>query len=177
VGEALLWGEPRLLRRGGNPPAPAFPGGETGKGRSDSLLPQALSAPCSHRRFALLPFALLSGAFAPVPFGVLNINGCCHLGIELKSPLPEPSFHRDLAVTRTRRLGYLNTTESLRPLSPAADYSSAARTLHRSPISDAAGSPAFSPPPPSPFSLRSCRRAPPASSPTASDPYPAPASP
>jgi hypothetical protein len=30
-----------VLRRGGNPPAPAFPGGETGKGRSTSLLPQA----------------------------------------------------------------------------------------------------------------------------------------
>jgi hypothetical protein len=29
---ALLWGEPRFMRRGGNPPAPAFPGGETGKG-------------------------------------------------------------------------------------------------------------------------------------------------
>jgi hypothetical protein len=28
-------------RRGGHPPAPAFPGGETGKGRPDSLLPQA----------------------------------------------------------------------------------------------------------------------------------------
>jgi hypothetical protein len=26
-----------VLRRGGNPPAPAFPGGETGKGRSDSV--------------------------------------------------------------------------------------------------------------------------------------------
>jgi len=45
-----LWGEPTAsmranvfcwraacFRRGGNPPAPAFPGGETGKGRSDSL--------------------------------------------------------------------------------------------------------------------------------------------
>jgi hypothetical protein len=53
---ALLWGEPAAAtlasavcwraacpRRGGNPPAPAFPGGETGKGRSNSLLPQANS--------------------------------------------------------------------------------------------------------------------------------------
>jgi hypothetical protein len=100
-----LWGEPRFLRRGGNPPAPAFPGGETGKGIQPSLLPQALLLLCSHRRFALLPFALFQGASAPVPFGVLNINGCCHLRIELEAPLPEPSFHRDLAVTRTRRLG------------------------------------------------------------------------
>ena len=51
--KSLLRGEPRhrcvpawfaggqRARRGGNPPAPAFPGGETGKGRSDSSLPQA----------------------------------------------------------------------------------------------------------------------------------------
>lgn len=40
--KSLLWGELRK-QRGGNPPAPAFPGGETGKGRSQqfSPLPQA----------------------------------------------------------------------------------------------------------------------------------------
>ena len=32
-GFALLRGEPLFLRRGGNPPAPAFPFGETGKGK------------------------------------------------------------------------------------------------------------------------------------------------
>src|ERR1700734_2625925 len=31
---AFFAGARRALRRGGNPPAPAFPGGETGKGRS-----------------------------------------------------------------------------------------------------------------------------------------------
>jgi hypothetical protein len=36
-GLALLRGEPPFLRRGGNPPAPAFPFGETGKGSKDSL--------------------------------------------------------------------------------------------------------------------------------------------
>src|SRR5437762_3107885 len=38
---------PTLRRQpscGGNPPAPAFPGGETGKGRWNALLPQAISA-------------------------------------------------------------------------------------------------------------------------------------
>ena len=60
--EPLLWGEPRFLRRGGNPPAPAFPAGETGKGRSDSLLPQALSpfvpiadSPCFHSHSLMEP--------------------------------------------------------------------------------------------------------------------------
>ena len=55
---ALLWGEPahdacqrfwldaqRARRRGGNPPAPAFPRrGKRERGRSNSLLPQANSA-------------------------------------------------------------------------------------------------------------------------------------
>lgn len=54
---ALLWGEPahdarqrfvlaaqRVRRRGGNPPAPAFPRrGKRERGRSNSLLPQATS--------------------------------------------------------------------------------------------------------------------------------------
>ena len=63
-GEALLWGEPRLMRRGGNPPAPAFPERGNGKG--------AIPVPCcrrlllllfsTSRRRALLPFALFCGA-------------------------------------------------------------------------------------------------------------------
>jgi hypothetical protein len=89
-GRSPSCGGAALLRRGGNPPAPAFPAGETGKGRSDSLLPQALF-PRSQRRFALLPFALSIGAFAQVPFGVLNLIGCCHLGIELVSLVSEAS--------------------------------------------------------------------------------------
>ena len=40
-GLALLRGEPPFLRRGGNPPAPAFPFGETGKGSKDSFLAAA----------------------------------------------------------------------------------------------------------------------------------------
>src|SRR4051812_40587065 len=41
---ALLWGEPRFWRRGGNPPAPAFPReGETGKGASVHTSPYSHS--------------------------------------------------------------------------------------------------------------------------------------
>ena len=50
---ALLWGEPRFVRRGGNPPAAAFPFGETGKGES---------LPCCRRR--------MRG-------GTLSSTGCC----------------------------------------------------------------------------------------------------
>ena len=72
-GGALLWGEPRFVRRGANPPAPAFPGGETGKG---SLIP------CCRRQFSFfrsasssdpssLPYSLLGSAhpasFPPGP--------------------------------------------------------------------------------------------------------------
>ncbi len=57
-----------------------------------------------HRRIAPLPSALFVELFAPVLVGVLNFNGCCHLGTELdflccqKRP-----FLADAAVTRTRR--------------------------------------------------------------------------
>lgn len=37
MGGALLWGEPRFMRRGGNPPAPVFPRRGNGKGEIDSL--------------------------------------------------------------------------------------------------------------------------------------------
>jgi hypothetical protein len=47
--------------------------------------------------------SLRSGAI----WGLILI-GRCHLAIELKTSLPKLSFHRDLAVTRTRRLGCLN---------------------------------------------------------------------
>jgi hypothetical protein len=89
-GGALLWGSRVFLRRGGNPPAPASPLGGNGKG---DLTFFAAAGPfsCSHRRFALLPFALFSGASAPVPVGVLNLNGCCHLCIELVSLVSEAS--------------------------------------------------------------------------------------
>jgi hypothetical protein len=87
-GLALLRGEPPFSRRGGNPARPGFPFRETGKGsKIPSLLPQAMNSVYSrfitslhHRRFALLPFALLVERNAPVPVGVLNILfGCCHL--------------------------------------------------------------------------------------------------
>lgn len=48
---ALLWGEPPgCWRRGGNPPAPAFPWGkqERGERKIPSLLPQAAVALTSH---------------------------------------------------------------------------------------------------------------------------------
>lgn len=50
---ALLWGEPRFVRRGGNPSRPGFPLGGNGKGGGDSLPPQADSAPraCSRQAF------------------------------------------------------------------------------------------------------------------------------
>ena len=41
----LVGGVARLWRLGGNLPAPAFPGGETGKGSSDSLRPTGQSPP------------------------------------------------------------------------------------------------------------------------------------
>src|SRR5579863_6760336 len=83
-GGALLWGEPRFLRRGGNPPAPACPWGKRERGdqtprcrrlfvRSAPVstcqiffsccLPEARFivasyCPYLNRRHALLPFAL-----------------------------------------------------------------------------------------------------------------------
>jgi hypothetical protein len=73
-GGALLWGEPRFLRRGGNPPAPAFPGGETGKGSS---------IPCCRRQFSFfrsasssdpssLPYWLFGSAHSRVCSAYLN---------------------------------------------------------------------------------------------------------
>lgn len=63
------------------------------------------SFPLVHnRRIAPLPSALFMEQSAPVPVGVLNLNGCCHLGTELNrlcfQKLP---FLADAAVTRTRR--------------------------------------------------------------------------
>jgi hypothetical protein len=45
-----LWGEPACFRRGGHPPAPAFPLGKRERG-SNSLLPQAISAPSGPTRW------------------------------------------------------------------------------------------------------------------------------
>ncbi len=116
------------FRRGGNPPAPACPRrGKRERGRSkSSTLPQAAgllftlirlpwsgsnrrrfaSFRISHRRFALLPFALFSGALAPVPVGVLDLwNGCCHLSTELnrlrfrkRLVPPRPRSHPNSAI-------------------------------------------------------------------------------
>ena len=113
-GLALLRGEPPFLRRGGNPPAPAFPFRGNGKGdqKIPSLLPQAMNSVYSrfitslhNRRFALLPFALFVEQFAPVPVGVLNIVfGCCHLGIRTE-PLREE--RRSLLMSQSPGLGDL----------------------------------------------------------------------
>ena len=78
-----------LFAAWGEPSRPGFPRRGNGKGEIRFLAAAGAFAPCSQRRFALLPFALFDGAFAPVPFGVLNINGCCHLGIELHRSVSE----------------------------------------------------------------------------------------
>ena len=62
-------------------------------------LPTA-DSPCFHSHS-------LVERLAPVPVGVLNLNGCCYLGIELKASVTRSTFRRDLAVTRTRRFGVL----------------------------------------------------------------------
>ena len=41
-----------------------------------------------NRRIAPLPSALFVELFAPVPVGVLDFNGCCHLGTELNASVP-----------------------------------------------------------------------------------------
>ena len=114
------------------------------------------------------------GVFAPpqVPFGVPDLNGCCHLGAELSRLFPDRWFRRDLAVARTRRFA----TNSI-PLGggralPGLLLRSGSYT---SPVthSDAARSLASAPPPRSPASSHSCRPVRPALSPNASDPCPA----
>jgi len=166
-----------LFAAWGEPARPGFPLWGNGKGDS-TFLAAAGAFPCSHRRFALLPFALFKGASAPVPVWVLILNGCCHLRIELNRLVPEasvpprPRSHPNPAIGLTKLY-----FKSLRQLSPWPDCFSAARIPRRSPTDGAAGSPAFSPPPRSLFSLRSFRRDLPASCPTASDPCPAPAPP
>jgi hypothetical protein len=94
-----------LFAAWGEPSRPGFPRRGNGKGEIRFLAAAGAFAPCSQRRFALLPFALFDGAFAPVPFGVLNINGAAISESNCIAPFPKLSFHRDLAVTRTRRLG------------------------------------------------------------------------
>ncbi len=63
-GLPLLWGSRRFFRRGGNPPSQASPGG-SGRG-SYVLVPISLFA---HRRFTLLPSALLLERTSSVPVG------------------------------------------------------------------------------------------------------------
>ena len=172
-----MWGEPRFLRRGGNPPAPAFPFGETGKGIQEP--------PCCRRRFSLLPMPIR-------PASIRTLQGSSRSGaiwgpqsqrvlpsqhrtiglISEASVPPRPRSHPNPAIGLTQ----LNT-ESLRPLSPLPDCSSAARIRRPSPTNGAAGPSAFLPPPQSLSFLRSCHRVPPALPPTVSDPCPAPGSP
>jgi hypothetical protein len=79
--QPLLWGEPAAatpasafcwrvacFRRGGHPPAPAFPGGETGKGRSNSLRRTLFSSSPLFTRIVPVLFpasALLSAVLSP----------------------------------------------------------------------------------------------------------------
>ena len=60
----------------------------------------------TYRRVALLPFALLVERLAPVPFGILNLNGCCHLSIEL-SGAPVSSSAGSAATSQSPELGDL----------------------------------------------------------------------
>jgi hypothetical protein len=165
---------------GGTLPPRLSPGGKRERGFQTSLLPQAhfpapiADSPCFHSHSSVEP-SLRCQLGSSISTGAAISESNC------TASFPRLPFHRDLAVTRTRRLGLtqpnLKTVfkpVSLRPLSPSPDCSSAARILRPSPINGAAGSPVFLLPPQSLFSLRSFRRAPTASSPTASDPCPAP---
>jgi hypothetical protein len=64
-----------------------------------------LKSPSPNR---LASIRTLDGAIAPVPAGVLNLKGCCHLGPELNPIGLGRSFLARAAVTRTRRLEILN---------------------------------------------------------------------
>jgi hypothetical protein len=98
--------------------------------------------------------------FASVPVGVVNFNGCCHLGTELnRLCCQKRTFLADAAVTRTRRLVLDQPDPTTRRLSsPAAACGSFARVhrLRRSPTTDAAthlvSGPPQRQPPFSPFS-------------------------
>lgn len=64
----------------------------------------------THRRIAPLPSALFVELFAPVPVGVLNFNGCCHLGTELnRLRFRKLTFLALHAVARTRRFAINQT--------------------------------------------------------------------
>ena len=102
----LVGGAARSWRRGGNSPAPAFPLGETGKG--DIKFPAAAGAfcllpspntPCFHShslRSEALPCRLVfSFSDRVLPSLYRTETSRCR----------KASFHRDVAVTRTRRLG------------------------------------------------------------------------
>ena len=104
-----MGGAGRFCRRGGNPPAPAFPLGETGKGDPHPccrrLFPRLLplravvttaASPCfhSHSRWSFRPGAV----WCP------SSDRCCHLSTELiRFRCRQRPFRRDSAVTRTRR--------------------------------------------------------------------------
>ena len=116
---ALLWGEPiagcvpawlaghaACLRRGGNPPAPAFPLGETGKGESPKFL-------CAHGHYflghvgsrAAVPGfhshffrAFISGA---VPSGLLPLFSFWALLSQLRSHLRSSPLRSDLPRPRS----------------------------------------------------------------------------
>ncbi|HVH86811.1 MAG TPA: hypothetical protein VM912_08805, partial [Terriglobales bacterium] len=70
----------------------------------------------------MLPSALFVELLAPVPVGVLNFNGCCHLGTELNGlRFRKLTFLARPAVTPTRRFAIhqIDRTMPLRPASPS----------------------------------------------------------
>ena len=171
-----MWGEPRFCGVGGTLPPRLSPQGKRERG---------FNLPCCRRRFPLLP--------SPIrPASIRTLQGSFRSGAswgpqsqrvlpsQNRTDPPRSRSFRSAATSQSPEPGdwaNSNTTESFRPLSPGPCFSSAARIPRRSPTNGAAGSPVFSPPPQSLFSLHSFHRALPVSCPTSSDPCPAPAPP
>lgn len=108
--------------------------------------------------------------FAPVPVGVLDSNGCCHLGAELKRLCfqkrlvpPRPRSHPNSAILLDKPQSWF------RPPRKAVawpDCCATVRRLPRSSIACVIRWPASAPPPRWRASWRSCRRVRPASDPS-----------
>ena len=114
-GRSPLVGEPPFLAAWGNPPAPAFPLGETGKGIERSF-------PCCRRLFCHSRSAFLATADSPCFHShslwscslrcqlVSSIsNGCCHLSAELSTFF---QWARSPATSQSPELGELQFTQN-----------------------------------------------------------------
>jgi hypothetical protein len=152
-GACPLVGGAAWFRRGGNPPAPAFPR-ETGKGINiPSLLPQAvfaLRAIFSHPPIRPASIRTLLGALrSGVSLVFFIYTGAVYLQCQT-SVRCRRLFPGKLAVTRTRRFAYLNSYCLLRPrrvLPTWPDCDAMAHTLRRSPTIGGARPLTFAPPP------------------------------